>query len=210
MSDTAQLNAWRGDFGDSYVDRNAPLTDMLRIRTRMWARWVHAMRGREPESILEVGCNIGLNLRSLNRLIGAELFAIEPNEKAREVLVEEGILPAANLHNAPAQALPFEDGSKDLVFTSGVLIHIHPDDLPKAADEMHRVTRRWLLVSEYFSVKPESINYRGRDDLMWKRDFGGYFMDRFDDLEIVDDGFLWRRTTGIDDATWVLMRKRGS
>ena len=80
--------------------------------------------------------------------------------------------------------------------------------MPRLA--MHRVSRRWILVSEYFSAKPESIHYRGRDDLLFKRDFGGFFLDRFNDLEVVDDGFLWSRTTGLGDATWVLFRKTGS
>lgn len=210
MSDTAQLDAWRGEFGDEYVDRNEALTDVLRMRTRMWADMMKSTWCAEPESILEVGSNIGLNLRSIDRLSSAALYAIEPNEKARERLLSDRVLPEGNLFNATGQSIPVDDGSMDMVFSAGVLIHIHPDDLPQVADEMHRVSRRWLLVAEYFSVKPETIPYRGRDDLLFKRDFGGYFMDRFDDLEIVDDGFLWRRTTGIDDVTWVLMRKRGS
>jgi len=210
MTQTTQLDAWRGEFGDSYVDRNAPIEEQLRHRTKMWSRFMQATISHEPKSILEVGCNIGLNMRTLARLTAAELSAIEPNEKARQSIIEDGILPASNLHEATAQSLPFEDGSQDMVFTSGVLIHIHPDDLGQAADEMHRVSRRWLLVSEYFSTKPETIPYRGRDDLLFKRDFGGFFLDRFDDLEVVDNGFMWSRTTGLDDATWTLFRKKGS
>ncbi|WP_339748836.1 pseudaminic acid biosynthesis-associated methylase [uncultured Maricaulis sp.] len=209
MTDTTQLDAWQGEFGDQYVNRNAPLTEQLRARTRMWARMMRGMAGAEPETILEVGCNIGLNLRSLDRLTGAELHGIEPNDKARESLLRDQVLRAENLHKATAQKIPYGDASIDLVFTSGVLIHIHPDHLEAAADEMHRVSRRWLLVSEYFSSKPENIPYRGRDDLLFKRDFGSFFLDRFNDLEVVDDGFLWQRTTGIDNTTWVLFRKKG-
>jgi pseudaminic acid biosynthesis-associated methylase len=210
MTKTAQLDAWRGDFGNEYVDRNAPLADVLRMRTRMWAAMLKSTFNNPPSSFLEVGCNIGLNLRAIDRLIGAEPFAVEPNDKARATLLSENILPADNLFNATGQDIPVADGAVEMSFSAGVLIHVHPDDLPKVADEMHRVTSRWLLVAEYFSAKPETIPYRGRDDLLFKRDFGGFFMDRFDDLEIVDDGFLWSRTSGIDDVTWALFRKKGA
>tara|TARA_R110000868_G_scaffold219607_1_gene470721 strand:+ start:25809 stop:26441 length:633 start_codon:yes stop_codon:yes gene_type:complete len=210
MSDTPQLDAWRGEFGDAYIDRNETLTDVLRMRTRMWAELLKGTYGAEPASILEVGCNIGLNLRSIDRLSGAKLFAVEPNAKARERLLHDNVIPADQLHNATGQDLPFDDGSMEMVFSAGVLIHVHPDDLPAVADEMHRVSSRWLLVAEYFSAKPEPIPYRGRNDLLFKRDFGGFFLDRFNDLEIVADGFLWQRTSGIDDVTWTLFRKKGS
>lgn len=210
MSDTAQLDAWRGDFGDAYVDRNEALDDVLRMRTRMWADMLKASYTAEPASILEVGCNIGLNLRAINRLTGADLYAVEPNAKARARLLKDRVLPESHLFDATGQNIPAETGSMDMVFSAGVLIHVHPDDLPRVADEMHRVSRRWLLVAEYFSAKPESIPYRGRDDLLFKRDFGGFFLDRFDDLDVVADGFLWQRTSGIDDVTWALLRKRGS
>lgn len=209
MTDTHQLDAWRGEFGDHYVDRNETLTDVLRMRTRMWAEMLKGTYGAEPGSILEVGCNIGLNLRAIDRLSAAKLYAVEPNAKARQRLINDKVVPDERLHNATGQDLPFGDGAMDMVFTSGVLIHVHPNDLPAVADEMHRVSNRWILVAEYFSTKPESIPYRGRDDLLFKRDFGGFFLDRFDDLEIVADGFLWQRTTGIDDITWTLFRKEG-
>lgn len=210
MTATAQLDAWRGDFGDDYVERNAPLDEVLRIRTRMWARFLDAMDAAPPQNILEVGCNIGLNLRALPRLTGAELHAVEPNDKARARLLADKVIPTANLRAGAGQKLPFPDASFDLVFTSGVLIHVHPDDLDAVCGEIHRVSRRWILCSEYFSTRPESIPYRGRDDLLFKRDFGGFYLDRFPDLECAASGFLWRRTTGLDDATWQVFRKRGS
>ena len=210
MTDSAQLDAWRGDFGDEYVDRNAALDDVLRMRTRMWAQMLKGLYNDPPRSILEVGCNIGLNLRTITRLVGSELFAVEPNEKARQAIIEEGVLPLGNLFNAAGQDIPVDDGAMEMAFSAGVLIHVHPDDLPAVADEMYRVSSKWILVAEYFSAKPETILYRGRDDLLFKRDFGGFFLDRFEDLEVVDDGFLWQRTSGIDDVTWALMRKRSA
>lgn len=208
MTDTLQLDAWRGEFGDAYIERNESLTEVLRLRTRIWAELLKHMAVAEPESMLEVGCNIGLNLRAIERLSGAVLHAVEPNATARQRVVNDKVIAAERLHNAPGQNLPFGTGEIDLVFTTGVLIHVHPAELGRVADEMHRVSNRWILVAEYFAAKPESIPYHGRNDLLFKRDFGGFFLDRFNDLEIAADGFFWRRSSGMDDITWTLFRKK--
>ncbi len=207
MTDTHQLDTWRGEFGDAYIGRNESLTDVLRLRTRVWAELLKHTAAAEPASILEVGSNIGLNLRAIERLSGAVLHAVEPNATARQRLVNDRVVAAERLHNATGQHLPFGDGEIDLVFTVGVLIHVHPDELGSVADEMHRVSNRWILVAEYFATKPESIPYHGRNDLLFKRDFGSFFFDRFNDLEIAANGFLWRRNSGMDDVTWTLFRK---
>lgn len=200
--------AWSSQFGDRYTERNAADETRLRRRTRAWARWLDAFGSREPRTILEVGCNVGINQRALQRLTGAELWGVEPNDSARAKLVADGILPAERVIAGRGEALPFADASMDLVFTHGVLIHVHPDTLGQVADEMVRVSRRFILISEYFAADPEEKPYRGETGLLFKRDFGGYFLDRFPGLEVVADGFLWKRTVGIDDATWTLLEKR--
>jgi spore coat polysaccharide biosynthesis protein SpsF len=63
------------------------------------------------------------------------------------------------------------------------------------------------MALEYFSKSPETITYRGHDNLLFKRDFGSFYLDLFPDLAAVAEGFLWRRTTGYDDATWWVFRK---
>lgn len=202
------IDAWRGEFGDAYTKRNVADADALQARLAMWAGWLDRFGSRKPASILEVGCNLGLNLRALKQLTNARLMAIEPNESARRRVVADGILGEADMKEAAGESIPFEDGAAELVFTAGVLIHVHPDNLGKVADEMHRVSSRFILVSEYFSVDPETRTYRGHDGLLFKRDFAGFFLDRFADLEVVADGFLWKRTTGIDNATWAILEKR--
>lgn len=209
MADTnKQISAWRGDFGDAYVDRNVGDADRLRALTVSFGCILDNVHGDPPASILEVGANLGNNLAALNRVSGAELFAVEPNAKARDLLAESGRVPAANIFDAVATGLPFEDGAIDLVFTSGVLIHIPEDDLEAAYREMHRVSNKYVLSIEYFAPSPTRIQYRGETDLLFKRDFGGFWLDLFDDLESVANGFLWKRTTGLDDLNWWLLRKR--
>lgn len=208
MTVTEQSRLWRGDFGDKYVDRNSPEVDHLRARVHMWSKVLNCIAGDPPASILEVGANIGLNLRVLPSLVGAELFAVEPNDKARAQMIVEGIVTEPNVRSSLAMEIDFPDGAAELSFTSGVLIHIHPDDLLQACREIHRVSSKYVACIEYFSDKPETIPYRGLDNALFKRDFGGFWLDNFPDLELVDYGFLWKRTTGLDNLTWWVFRKK--
>ncbi len=198
-----QLEQWRGRLGDAYIARNQ-LSEVAVLQvTACWERILpHTPSAR---SILEVGANVGRNLAALSSLTEAELYAVEPNRAAREAL--GALLPADRIREGHAGDLPFANGSIDLVFTSGVLIHIPEGALREAYSEIHRVAARWILSIEYFSPRPAEVVYQGRSELLWKRDYGSYWLDWFDDLRYVADGFFWKRTTGLDDLNWWLFRK---
>ena len=190
--ESPQVAAWRSRFGDAYIDRNADTGEAVRIRAVMWKRILKPLAETPPRHILEVGSNIGLNLRAIAGLTPAALYAVEPNRRAREVLIESGVVPAAHAMDGTADRIPLGDGAVDLAFTCGVLIHVHPDDLSAACAEIHRVARRHVAVAEYFSAVPETVAYRGREDLLFKRDFGSFWCETFPDLEVVDYGFFWK------------------
>lgn len=202
---THQLDTWRGAFGDAYVDRNQADEATLAARVKMWSRMLQRAAPIGP--ILEVGANIGLNLRALTRLGQRDLHAVEPNERARRTLAEEGIVPPERITDGFGAKLPFADGAFDLTFTSGVLIHVPPSDLEATVREIVRTSRRYVLCAEYFSVEPQEKRYRGADGLLFTRDFGGFYLDCEPRLQLVDYGFFWRRATGLDDLTWQLFEK---
>ena len=116
-------------------------------------------------------------------------------------------MPDDKILAGTADRIDLPDASLDLVFTSGVLIHVAPDVLPAAYREMHRISARYLLTIEYFSAEPEEKPYRGQQGLLFKRDFGALWLEMFPDLQIVDYGFFWRPATGLDNLTWWLLRK---
>jgi pseudaminic acid biosynthesis-associated methylase len=210
MSDprkTAQLSQWQGAFGDTYTDRNLTTAEILQARKALWAEILGHCRPEAPASIVEIGSNIGTNLRALAELVPATLYALEPNARARGQLVADGIVPAERAMEGSASAIPLADGACDLAFTSGVLIHIHPDDLLAATKEIVRVARRYVVCIEYFADKPEEVVYRGQTGLLFKRDFGGFYLDNFPGLVPVACGFAWRRMTGLDNLTWWVFRK---
>ena len=108
---TPQLDIWRGEFGTAYIDRNAAEPARLAALTAHWARILKTTEGAPPQRILEVGANIGLNLRALSRLTTAEFHAVEPNARARQTLVRDGVVAAERVHDAVASSLGLADGA---------------------------------------------------------------------------------------------------
>ena len=205
---TNQLNFWQGSTGNEYIERNKFEEWKL---TPGIAAFQKILQNFKFKSVLEVGSNIGLNLIYLNRLYceNLDLFAVEPNIAAFNMLTSQPqLINLKKAWNCNAFNLPPEDGSIDLVFTSGVLIHIAPADLQRATDEIVRVANKFVLCIEYFSHKPESIEYRGRDGLLFKRDFGAFYQDTYPELKCRDYGFLWQREFAVfDNLTWWLFEK---
>jgi pseudaminic acid biosynthesis-associated methylase len=201
------LDAWSGEFGDRYTERNAASADAVLGRARVWGEVFRRMVGDMPKSALEVGPNVGLNLRGIQAVADLELWGIEPNPAARKRLVEDKVIAADHVIEGFGHEIPLADGQVELAFTAGVLIHVDPSLLERTVREIHRVSSRYVFCAEYFSPKAETIQYRGETDLLFKNDFGSVYLDLFPDLRLVDYGFFWRRTTVMDDATWWLFRK---
>lgn len=122
-------------------------------------------------------------------------------------LVTDGVIDEGLVHDALTTSPPLEDGQFDMVFTSGILIHVAPDDLDQACPEIYRVSKKYVFCIEYFSTSPESVNYYGNAGFLFKCDFGGRYLDLFPNIRLVDYGFFWRRATGIDDMTMVAFRE---
>ena len=209
MSETRQSALWRGGFGDAYIERNSDDPAYMAALTAGWARILRCLMDRPPASILEGGANIGLNLRALSRLTTAELYAVEPNGKARQRLLQDGVLPPERLMDGLLTRIDLPDGAVDLSFTRGVLIHVPPADLLQSCRELVRVSRRYVIANEYFSPREETVPYRGETEALFKRDFGAFYLDNFPELRVVDYGFDWKRVTGMDDLTWWVFEKTG-
>ena len=202
-----QLQTWEGAFGDAYMDRNDDAEWKLPLGIEGFRRMIG---GLCPDSILEVGSNIGLNLMYIDRLFNqtVPLYAVEPNTKAFARLTSHPTLTLADAWNCSGFDMPLADASMDLVLTSGVLIHIAPQTLGQLTDEIVRVSRRYVLCSEYFSHVPEEVPYHGEQGLLFKRDFGAFYQERYPFLKIVDYGFLWMQEFKIfDNLNWWLFEK---
>lgn len=81
--------------------------------------------------------------------------------------------------------------------------------LPAVYDALYRTSSRYICVSEYYNPTPVSVPYRGNSEMLFKRDFAGELMDKFDDLRLVSYGFSYHRDNNFlyGDGTWFLLEK---
>ena len=189
---------WTGPFGDAYTARNR--TVGVDARQAIW----ETLLPRGCESVLEVGANSGANLQAIANFSDAEIYACEPNDVARNELMERDLAPDENIRADRADKLSFPNEVADLAFTSGVLIHIPSDKLLASMREIHRCAARYIICAEYFAPAPteEMVPYRGHRDALWRRDYGSIWLDNFDDLHCISCMFAWQRMTGLDNLTF--------
>lgn len=205
---TKQLDFWKGSFGDSYLERNSLTPQGIEARGDHLDRVFLSSGVGRNVSILEIGANVGHNLKGLRRKgWGGFFYAVEPNKRAYDILISDEEIALTRALNCDGFRLPFEDNSIDIVFTCGVLIHVHPDDLLKFCSEIYRVSGGHIVCMEYFSPEPEEILYRGHQGFLFKRDFGSFYLDHWSRLRLVDYGFLWKRVSNFDNVTWWIFEK---
>lgn len=136
-------------------------------RTRR-SQWLADRIARyRPESILEVGCGYGKQLRALRERVDAPLVGLDFSATqlgmARRYL--EGVEGVAFVLGS-GDRLPFPDKAFDLVFTSAVILHNPTDIADRMRREVVRVARRWIVHNEDRNV---SYNRFGHDTVAWYR-----------------------------------------
>jgi len=100
---------------------------------------------RSLDRVLEVGCNVGNQLLLLKEMGYTNLWGIELQDYAVEIARKR--TSGINIVKGSAFDIPYKDAFFDLVFTSGVLIHIPPDHINKVLDEIYRCTNRYIYIS---------------------------------------------------------------
>jgi pseudaminic acid biosynthesis-associated methylase len=202
MAKAEQTTFWEGEFGNEYTDRNA-------IRAADRTRFFKKILGltKNLNSVLELGANRGHNLEAIHQINSElELTGVELNRKACNQMASLG---GINAVCSTIQDFATSDRF-DLVFSCGVLIHLPPHDLPEVYQKMFDLSQKYILINEYFNPVPAEIPYRGHAERLFKRDFGGEFMDlHHNQVSLVDYGFLWKRVEPTwDDTTWWLFEKK--
>jgi len=190
---TDQMNKWESEFGKKYTNRNIITIDEM---NNMYCRNIGITRTKLNEiflsdlnisRILEVGCNIGIQLIILSEMGYKNLYGIELQEYAVDKSKE--ITKGKDIHIIKGSAfdIPYKDTFFDFVFTSGLLIHISPNDINSVLKEIYRCSKKYIWGYEYYSDIYESIKYRGEDNLLWKTDFVKLFTERFNDLKLIKE-----------------------
>jgi len=205
---------WAGQFGTDYTVRNA--SAKTEHRMLFWDQVFDWGEIGTPESVIEFGANTGINLEAISRIFAENelsppgLAGVEINPHSYELLRSNRAIhaPLDAFHDSIHSFR--SDREWDLAFTMGVLIHVAPEHLQGAYDSLYRASRRWVLIAEYYSPKPREIEYRGRTDALWARDFAGEFLDRFEDYKLANYGFVYHRDPDcpLDDISWFLLERQ--
>jgi len=191
---------WRGGLGDAYVERNIDSANYA----RRGAFWQSIIDRTSPAKVLEVGCNVGGNLRWFIDRVPGGVHGVDINPRSIDVLRE--LVPEVQAAVGSARRLDFPDESFDLVFTVAVLIHVPDEGLAEAIDELVRTSSRWILIAEYFAPEPIVADYRGVPNSIFKRDYGAIMLEAHPELELVDRGLL-TADDGLDEVHWWLIRR---
>lgn len=200
-----QQKFWKNEYSKEYIERNSNFD--LNLGIKAWSKMLRNIS--DIENLLECGSNIGRNIEFLENLLpDTEKSIIELSPDAFKIVTSRYKFKEAVNSSILDSDLP--SNNYDLVFTTGVLIHIHPDDLLDNLTKIYNFSKKYILFGEMFSRNPSFVNYKGEDDLLFTRDFGRYFLEHFN-VDIVDYGFLWGHyfdIAGFDDCNfWVFKKK---
>jgi len=188
---TPEMKCWMGKFGAEYTDRNTLSLDELDkfylknygiSRTALNKEFLKDTLVKSSR-VLEIGSNIANQLLMLQRMGFNNLYRIELQSYAVELSKQR--TNKINLIQGSALNIPFKDAFFDLVFTSGLLIHINPKNIKEALKEIYRCTKNYIWGFEYWSDDYSAVTYRGNKELLWKTDFAKLYLETFDDLVIV-------------------------
>lgn len=208
---TKQTSIWSGEFGKNYTDRNPKSTEEMNAlyqnnfgvtRTEMNQEFIGDLE--RSMKILEVGANVGTQLQCLQEMGFKNLHGIELQGYAIQVAKQR--TKNIRIVQGTAFDIPFEDNSFDLVFTSGVLIHISPHDIETALKEIHRCTKTYIWGFEYFAQNYTEVHYRGNKDLLWKADFAKQYLDRWSDLTLAREKHFKYTDSENEDSMFLLKK----
>jgi len=200
---TEQEEFWSGEFGNSYSERNASEGDRI-AKQIMFSQMIRNVP--RIQSVVELGCNIGLNLKALKTINSN--FEVAGYEINKNAVIKAKEMKVGEIFEESVITKIVSPKKYDLSFTSGVLIHINPDELGMVYDNLFNLSKKYILISEYYNPTPIVVEYRGHAGKLFKRDFAGEMIDRFD-LKLMDYGFFYHRDNyfSFGDSNWFLLEK---
>lgn len=211
MKKTEQIQEWSGEFGKQYTDRNFMTLDEME---NLWIGNYGFTRSHMNEKflrnipldvkILEVGSNIGNQLLCLQKAGFTNLYGIELQSYAVEISKRR--TNNINIIQGSAFDIPYKDLYFDIVFTSGLLIHIAPQDISNVLDEIYRCSKQFIWGAEYYFDQYINVPYREKNALMWKGNFSKIYLERFNNLHLVKEELMrYQKNDNID--TMFLLKK---
>ena len=198
----SQEKFWQGNFGNSYIKRNNH-QKVVKNNFHFFKKVLN--KKIKINTLIELGPNVGLNIIALNKIFkNLKITAVEINKKACEHLKK-----IKNVNIINNSILKFNLKSKfDLVLIKGVMIHVHPKDLKILYKKIENLSKKYILICEYYNPYPISINYRGHKNKLFKNDYAGLFLKKYKNYKLVNYGFCYHLDKyPLDDVNWFLLKK---
>ncbi|MBK6876997.1 MAG: methyltransferase domain-containing protein [Ignavibacteria bacterium] len=160
METTQQEKVWETQFGEDYSLRNVfntkglndvYVSDIGISRTSMNEDFIGFLDRKAK--ILEVGCNIGIQLVNLQEMGFENLYGIELQPHAVELARQR--TKGINIIQGTVYDIPFKDNFFHMVFSNRVLIHMNPDHIHEALKEIYRASGKYIYGSEYFTFNDD-------------------------------------------------------
>jgi len=190
------IDFWTGEFGREYTARQrVDYRDRIPLLT-------HIIEQTGASTFLDVGTNEGHNLKAL-RDISADyqMSGIDVNPDALAKALAAGF--DVQQGRADQAVELFGERAAELVITSGVLIHVAPEELAASMAAIRDASSAYVLAIEYDSPDEREINYRGHAGKLWARPFGELY--KALGLSLVETGVA----QGYDQCQYYLMAKDG-
>lgn len=190
-----QKKEWGNKFGEEYTKRNMfNPSELNQLYSNRYGITRNEMNHEFLEfmdrdcMILEVGSNIGNQLNLLSKMGFKNLYGLEINSLAIENSNRSNAGLPIYVVKGDALNIPFKDGFFDLVYTSGVLIHINPENIRKAIDEIYRCSKKYIWGFEYYQPSGYvEIEYRGKTGMLWKTDFKRLYLEKYPHLKLIKE-----------------------
>ncbi|MBI1829461.1 MAG: methyltransferase domain-containing protein [Thaumarchaeota archaeon] len=205
-----QRNFWAGEFGNSYIDRNYSTEEMNQLyKERTGFTFEQILKNffidiDKNSKILELGCNIGLVLSSLKKMGFANLYGLELNKKSFEIAKENN--PNITFINSSMEDYDSKGEHFDLVYTSGVLIHIHPDALNAIIHKIVSLTNEYIFGFEYYSDSLVEVKYRGHSNVLWKQNFPLLFTKLYPSMTKIKEKKIYYKNEDLCDVAYLLKK----
>ncbi|MEO9276697.1 MAG: pseudaminic acid biosynthesis-associated methylase [Nitrososphaera sp.] len=209
-SNASQRKFWSEDFGENYITRNMTMDEVNKLYEKQTGITVEKIFQKffsnidKKSSILELGCNVGLNLSALHKMGFSNLHGVEINKKAIEIAKKNN--PTAEFVNSSIEEFDPKGKKYDLVYTAGVLIHINPSALDEIVKKMIDLTREYIFGFEYYSDNLVEVKYRGHSNVCWKQNFPMLFKKMIPSLQTVKEEKFHYKEENLYDIAYLLRK----
>jgi len=206
---TQQRELWMSNFGTDYINRNKTIEVVNELYKKQTGITVEKIFNKffdeinSESTIIELGCNVGLNLSVLNKMGFKNLTGLEINETAFSIAKKNN--PDINFIHSSIENFEFTE-TYDLVYTAGVLIHINPDTLPLIITKMGQLSKKYIFGFEYFSENLVEIKYRNNENTCWKQNFPLLFKKLFPSIKTVKEEKIHYKKENLCDIAYLLRK----